>query len=166
MELEATLLHLQVAINSVAYILQRCNRKHSVPFWFPYLGTVYISQALQLTEAWFILVSTSPPQPHFSCIYVVNSSINILTGDATLLWGVWVCVGGHISHATWAIQQMHYVHSSLDLVLQLNLVSTDGRYANFTNSDYVIQALHHKFVNVSSSGNNTLPVNRISYVLK
>jgi hypothetical protein len=43
-------------------------------FWFLYLGTVYISQALQLTEAWFIFVYTSPPQPHFTCIYVVTAA--------------------------------------------------------------------------------------------
>jgi hypothetical protein len=46
----------------------------TVQFWFLYLEPVYIRQALQLTEARFILVSTSPPQPHFSTLYVVTAA--------------------------------------------------------------------------------------------
>jgi hypothetical protein len=47
-----------------------------------YLETVYISQVIQLTAAWFILVSASPP--HFICIYVVTARSTPLPGDAIL----------------------------------------------------------------------------------
>jgi hypothetical protein len=42
---------------------QWCDRTHQqYYFWSLYIGTAYTSQALQLTAAWFILVSTSSPQ--------------------------------------------------------------------------------------------------------